>query len=261
MNNDKITGIFGGPENKVTNNNFTFTVSRSEAMTMKVPKYAGHFVVDAYRTPKGYFVTIECNNNEGVKADFTISGVASGDGCKPSLFATQANNPHCSLAEKPTYKQLEEERDQLAHELSMHEPSTNKLADLAAYCVQRNIGQIGQKAHEAMIAHCEALQTELFNARQERDALAAQNELLRSHLETFSEIDGGFEAAMFESKWREIIRATPEHCLAEIRAEAGRAGFMAGYAQHESDADCGIRFRAEKMSSEYAAQIRQGGKK
>lgn len=53
--------------------------------------------------------------------------------------------------------ELEAVNEQLAHELSVHEPSTDKLADLAVYCVQRNIGAPGQDAHKAIMAHCDAL--------------------------------------------------------------------------------------------------------
>lgn len=61
--------------------------------------------------------------------------------------------------------------EQLAHELSMHQPHTDKLADLAAYCVANNIGQIGQDAHKAIMAECDARAKRIASLLTDRNML------------------------------------------------------------------------------------------
>lgn len=56
----------------------------------------------------------------------------------------------------------------------------------------------------------------------ERDALVAQVEMLRNAW-------GSVKATDWNKPLDEAFSATPQQCLAEIKAEAGRAGFVAGY--------------------------------
>lgn len=49
-------------------------------------------------------------------------------------------------------------------DLPIHKANTDKLAELALYCVQRKIGCAGQEAHEAIMLHCDALVSQLTDA-------------------------------------------------------------------------------------------------
>jgi len=68
------------------------------------------------------------------------------------------------------------------------------------------------------------LQTELFNTRKDRDALAAHNELLISAISerfTCKESQPGGAIITDGAPWAlQLLRTTPQQCLAEIRAEA-----------------------------------------
>jgi hypothetical protein len=71
-------------------------------------------------------------------------------------------------------------------------------------------------------------------AEAERDALAAQVEVLQSWLRQVAELinlDGGTAIDWLIDTHQEMLSAaksTPAACLAQVRAEAGRAGFVAG---------------------------------
>lgn len=90
----------------------------------------------------------------------------------------------------------------------------------------------------------------------ERDALAAQVDLLRlAVLSAVQKISGG----QTKADLRDAYDATPEQCLAEIKAEACRAGFIAGA--------CGVLpvystmelADIEADARNYAAKIRNTG--
>jgi hypothetical protein len=89
----------------------------------------------------------------------------------------------------------------------------------------------------------------------ERDALAAQVGLIR---ETWGKAKLS-EMCNDITSIRKAINATPVQCLAEIRAEAGRAGFVAGINYLDKvwckDATSDVVVAAD----EYAAKVRQGG--
>lgn len=60
----------------------------------------------------------------------------------------------------------------------------------------------------------------------------------------------------------EFIAATPQQCLAEIRAEAGRAGYLQALAdtEHRIDGYYGTTEEEDnRAADEYAAKVRQGG--
>lgn len=54
------------------------------------------------------------------------------------------------------------------------------------------------------------------------------------------------------------VPSDPQQCLAEIKAETGRAGFIEGYEQCHYDIDNDYISRSEPMANEYAAKIRNG---
>jgi hypothetical protein len=84
----------------------------------------------------------------------------------------------------------------------------------------------------------------------ERDALAAQVELTNKKIEScmFYRWSSDIKDAL-----RKIVELTPQQHLAEIRAEAGRAGFIAGTKLLIGD--------RETNADQYAEAIRQGGAK
>lgn len=106
--------------------------------------------------------------------------------------------------------------------------------------------------------------SELQDLKAERDTLAAQVQALRREIQS--------AADWFSAYWPElnkaqcdrirqmdnVAKATPQHHLAELRAEAGRAGFVAGYFHYKH---YGFQFEEEldAASDKYAEQIRREG--
>lgn len=68
-----------------------------------------------------------------------------------------------------------------------------------------------------------------------------------------------FHRALDEAQ--EFIEKAPQQCLAEIRAEAGRAGYLQGHLDAMGDTDEIDKEHAEYRANQYAEQIRQGGAK
>lgn len=94
-------------------------------------------------------------------------------------------------------------------------------------------------------------------AEEQCKALAAQVEVLRKPLQSMVELmDCGDESGA-GSKWHAeattALSATPTACLAQVRAEAGRAGFIAGTKLLMGD--------RETNADQYAKRILQGGTK
>jgi len=56
-----------------------------------------------------------------------------------------------------------------------------------------------------------------------------------------------------------LAQATPTACLAQVRADAGRAGFVAGYSSGFADRSLKRSFSPEWHASGYANRVRQGG--
>lgn len=141
--------------------------------------------------------------------------------------------------------------------------------------------------NEDMVTHIESLVAErdyfkngmaelqdvIDKLEPERDALVAQVEAcsaaLKSLLETPLGIggslqsDGQFYYKVPESVFKKVestLAKTPEQCLREIQAEAGRAGFVAGmnYCINFLDSNyptLGI----EDCANDYVAELQQGG--
>lgn len=123
----------------------------------------------------------------------------------------------------------------------------------------------------------EYVRGDLFETmKAERDALVAQVEVLRSAIEPFatggvcSAIDREDYSIMRErikdwhgaiefKKAQDAYNSTPQQCLREIEAKAGRAGFIAGIDALEVAQILGSDFDAEKSADEYATKVRQGG--
>lgn len=98
----------------------------------------------------------------------------------------------------------------------------------------------------------------------ERDALAAQNiKMMQSILyctiylddNKLNSIATGSKAHVMLA---DAITATPLQCLAEIKAEAGRAGYVEGYLDGYND-NALDEFNQDSYADLYAAKVRQGG--
>ena len=98
------------------------------------------------------------------------------------------------------------------------------------------------------------------------DELLAERDTLKYHLSRVLSAYGGnsgFEPSLSVfcraiDEAREIINETPSQCLAEIKAEAGKAGFVEGVRQM-CDNEIGILGHdAESCANHYAARVRLG---
>jgi hypothetical protein len=122
---------------------------------------------------------------------------------------------------------------------------------------------------EELAKHHEATGSKVseYVAASDYDALAAQIEVLQKHIERvalcyYNNTGNEPSLSVFHRALDEAESAVfkePQECLAEIRADAGRDGFVAcadHYGlQHAIATDAGIKRNADA----YAEQIRQGG--
>ena len=86
------------------------------------------------------------------------------------------------------------------------------------------------------------------------EELQAQVEILKGVMQSMADAhleDGETEAA---EQFLIHIRATPAACLAQVKAEAGRSGFVAGYG---AGLDCRFTNIGVELADEYAERIRQ----
>jgi hypothetical protein len=90
----------------------------------------------------------------------------------------------------------------------------------------------------------------------ERDALAATLSEIQQASQDYS--DGKIQRYEFVKKLAFLAAVTPQQYLAEIRAEAGRAGFDAGFWFARSA--LGTRPLLSQAAEQYAEKIRQGVK-
>lgn len=106
----------------------------------------------------------------------------------------------------------------------------------------------------------------------ERDALSAHLHNLHEALKAFSNVKapGGFardtreyDKAMgkcWQNLWT-VVNTAPEQALLAVKAEAGRAGFVAGFGESDSwvNGEVGAPNSVVlKMAEEYASKIRKG---
>ncbi len=94
----------------------------------------------------------------------------------------------------------------------------------------------------------------------ERDALAAHAlELIKAcQLAVSMFVANDINVPNTIETLQDAIDATPRLCLAEIRAEAGRAGYLQGRLDAMGDPDEIDKEHAEFRASQYAAKLRQG---
>lgn len=100
---------------------------------------------------------------------------------------------------------------------------------------------------------------ELQKVTAEREALAAQLVMIRKIFR-----DESLSTSETLRKIPFIIDLTPNQCLAELRAEAGRSGFVSGYEFCLSTLpppySCLIAVNYKGMAERYADSVRQEGK-
>lgn len=185
---------------------------------------------------------VKLDRFQAVRLGTCIKSLEDKNKALEDLAAHRMQSINGLIAEKEA---LQEVNEQLAHELNMHRPHTDMLADLAAHCVQREIGQAGQNAHEAIMAHC--------------DALAAKLELIKSEW-----IKGNFSTKCISiAALRKVIETTPQQCVAEIKAEAIEASLDAigapatKFLFQSNDFAAGFNHCAALLKTQ-AAKVRQG---
>ena len=120
--------------------------------------------------------------------------------------------------------------------------------------------QVSDSSNEAIHALAEIMQL-----KAERDALAAQVEALREvandaiHFASARKDKVCADPMFVMQQLQNRINATPQQHLAEIRAEAGQAGYAEGYQVGFQTGRIGASNRGGSASNEYAAKVRQGG--
>lgn len=104
------------------------------------------------------------------------------------------------------------------------------------------------------------LSNQVVDLQNERDALAAQVERMSTFIKLSAKKREG--VAEVEPTFWNLLRVaneSPQQHLAEIRAEAGRAGFVAGYMSTVQFDDGYELLWANNEANQYAAKLRQGG--
>lgn len=113
---------------------------------------------------------------------------------------------------------------------------------------------------EALKDKVEALSDMVEILKAERDVLAAQLDVLRTAaLNAISFMSGGTAKA----ELRDAYDATPQQCLRDVQAEAGRLGFIAGacrwVAEVHPDYAADVAPDIEADADKYAESVQQGG--
>lgn len=89
----------------------------------------------------------------------------------------------------------------------------------------------------------------------ERDALKAYVETLRKYIENGAPINTNPD----KCERRKLLAGTPSQHLAEIKAEAGRVGYLQGHMDAGGINNDWSAKRSERFAEEYAAKIRNTG--
>lgn len=157
---------------------------------------------------------------------------------------SQHRNRHLALTElweqvhgKPTYQEL---AAQLKTAESMH------LDNVRYIWESRNCGSCSELAEK-------------------HDQLAATVEALRLHLAEFQKTETLEDAVAWEDKTRSLVKATPQQHLRDVRAEAGRIGWVrcVDYLvdnSHSSEFTDKQALSAYNAASEHAERVKAGEK-
>lgn len=128
---------------------------------------------------------------------------------------------------------------------------------------------ISLESHQAMVKECEYKSKLLTEVTAERDALAAQlkHQTERAEMaEVFIEnlglhIDAGADVAKLSALLAQWLDADHGQRLADVRADAGRAGYLQALADvdHRIDGYYGTTDEQDQQAAdEYAAKVRGG---
>ena len=103
----------------------------------------------------------------------------------------------------------------------------------------------------------------------ENEALVAQVEILREiyYLADGARVEHSEGNAGEEKDWLnklysvagDYMQPTPQQCLADIKAEAGRAGYLAATYDYEHLFEIECKLTPEQAANQYAAKIRNTG--
>lgn len=99
----------------------------------------------------------------------------------------------------------------------------------------------------------------------ERDALAAKLQAVSDEIMAIINDSHGVSGYHLNGKvatWDsfdivDLVIKTPQHHLHQVRADAGRDGFVAGYSKGWNDFGGAGTFRRETLANQYADKIRQ----
>lgn len=112
----------------------------------------------------------------------------------------------------------------------------------------------------------DALSQKLRAAQHEVEALAASAWAMASKLKEVCKLvntDAGSSVQWILDNHAEVGQlalATPQQHMRDVRAEAGRAGFVAGYSKGWNDFDDVNGFRREPLADQYAERVKAGEK-
>lgn len=128
--------------------------------------------------------------------------------------------------------------------------------------------QTGNPKVVLKLADAQRIKAELEGVIAERDALAAQVEALTAHgnaLATAASMATGAMAVGSPvtkfcveavKRFNAVKASTPQQCLRDVKAEAGRAGYLQGYEDSMMTKFDGF---SKELADEYAAKVREGG--
>lgn len=147
-------------------------------------------------------------------------------------------------------------KSELERSRDMANYSHGQLYLMNEYCLKNGFEFVQNNPALTMIHEIEKL-------RSERDALAAQVETIRAEIEFSAvkiiEMMPTVEIYALACSIIGAAKSTPQQCLAEIKAEAGRDGFVAGYMSTVHFDDDSELLWANNEANQYADKIRNTG--
>lgn len=116
------------------------------------------------------------------------------------------------------------------------------------------------KSYDELLAERDALAAQVAAYKERSSELYKLCDELIDHLR-YNKAERDEVLNEFWNKQEAIkhVPSDPLQCLAEIKAEAGWAGFIEGYEQCHYDIDNDYISRSEPMADQYAAKIRNTG--
>lgn len=155
----------------------------------------------------------------------------------------------------------------IAHVSAMTSEKLHSKSDIAAELGHRDMQidsvttQLAEARQEAATweKRCVAETGALRTVTDERDALAAQVEALRTTAINVLEAKEPQTRYKAYNALAASVKSTPAACLAQVQAEAGRAGFVAALSMHGNPFQL-THSRIAELADQHAERIRQGVK-